>query len=71
MHKNKLNTMPQTEEVTHGFVLRHDTNSDQSYLHLATESQVGASPAPDIIWCISKVAMNYVLVPQPHLPTCF
>lgn len=63
--------MPQTEEVTHGFVLRHDPNSDQSYLYLATESQVGVSPAPDIIWSSSKVVMNYVLVSQPHPPTCF
>lgn len=62
VHINTFNTMPQTEEVTHGFVLIHDPNSDQPYLYLATESQVGVSPDPDIIWSSSKVVMNYMLL---------
>lgn len=71
VHRNTPNTMPQTEEVTPGFDLRHDPNSDQSYLYLATESQVSVSSAPDIIWNSSEVVMNYVLVSQAHPPTCF
>lgn len=61
MHRNTFNPMPQTEVVTHGFILRRDPNSAQPCLCLATESQLGASPAPGIIWGSFKAVMNYKL----------
>lgn len=58
VRRNTLNAMPQTAAVTRGFVLRCDPNSKQPCLCVATESQLGASPAPGVVWSSGEVVMN-------------
>lgn len=58
VHRNPLNSRPQPEAVPHGSVLRRDPNPARPRLCLATESQLGASPALGMIWSSCKAVMR-------------